>query len=387
MQTGAAFAQQPSKNHGTISWQRAWLLHLWSFLLPGISLTYFLTGPHPWWMAAAAVGVIVVLVVMDNHAPADLRQPEESMPDWLFDLQCYALTILQLANHIALGVMASKLSYWPLEELGVTFANLIGALALGGVTAGYTGIVLAHEWVHRRSSFQRFLGRVLLMFVWYEHFATEHVRGHHPRLGTRVDPATARFGEAFREFLFRTQVQQFRSAWKLENERTGLQDVSLFNPRKLRHRGLQGVLAQIGLTVAYFVLWGPIAVFFWLAQCRSAQVLLEVVNYIEHWGIRRKNPKRVTPEDSWDTENWFTLHTLIGLSRHADHHAQASRPYQKLRHFDESPKMPRGYYGTIVMALMNNEKYQTEATAELKRLNLGPFRKTADLAQQPVAAE
>lgn len=381
MQTGAAFAQEPSKNHGTISWQRAWLLHLWSFLLPSVSLAFFVTGPHPWWMALAAIGFIATLVLADNLAPSDLRQPEEAMPDWLFDIQCYALTILQLANHIALGWMASQLSYGSIDELIVTVANLVGALALGGVTAGYTGIVLAHEWVHRRSHFQRFLGRLLLMFVWYEHFATEHVRGHHPRLGTPADPATARFGEGFREFLFRTQIAQFKSAWRLENKRIGRT-----GGFSLRHRGLQGVLAQIAITAGYFLVFGPVALVFFLLQCRSAQSLLEVVNYIEHWGIRRANPKRVTPVDSWDTENWFTLHTLIGLSRHADHHAQASRPYQKLRHFDETPKMPRGYYGTIIMALLNNEKYQAEATAELKRRGLGPFRKTAEL-EAAAAAE
>jgi alkane 1-monooxygenase len=78
--------------------------------------------------------------------------------------------------------------------------------------------------------------------------------------------------------------------------------------------------------------------------------------------------------DSWDTDNWFTLYTLVGLSRHADHHAQASRPYQKLRHFDETPKMPLGYYGTILMAAFRNERYRELATAELKRKQLGPFR-------------
>jgi len=369
MQNGASCARQPSKDHGTISWQRAWLLHLWSFLLPSVTLAFFLTGPHPFWIGIGAVGFIAALVMVDNRTPADLRQPEEDMPDWLFNLQCYALTILQLANHLALGWMASQLRYDSVDAVLTTFVNFIGAMALGGVTAGYTGIVLAHEWIHRRSRVQHFLGRLLLMFVWYEHFATEHIRGHHPRFGTAADPATARFGEKLLEFFRRTQVQQFRSAWRLENKRIGRE-----SGLSLRHRGLQGLLAQVAITIGYLVLLGPIAAFFFIVQCRIAQFLLEVVNYIEHWGITRINPRRGSLMDSWDTDNWFTLHTLIGLSRHADHHTKASRPFQKLRHFDESPKMPCGYYGTIVMAILNNSRYQREATTELERRGLGPFR-------------
>jgi alkane 1-monooxygenase len=104
-----------------------------------------------------------------------------------------------------------------------------------------------------------------------------------------------------------------------------------------------------------------------------AIMLLEVVNYVEHWGLRRAG-KAVTAVDSWDTDNFFTLYTLVGLSRHADHHMVASRPYQLLRHFAESPKMPSGYYGTIVLALLRNSRYIALATAELQRKKLGPFR-------------
>lgn len=95
------------------------------------------------------------------------------------------------------------------------------------------------------------------------------------------------------------------------------------------------------------------------------------MNYIEHWGLGRTG-KKVVSVDSWDTDNWFTLYTLVGLSRHADHHAQAARPYQKLRHFDETAKMPFGYYGTILMAFARNERYQALATAESSANVSGP---------------
>jgi alkane 1-monooxygenase len=361
---------------------RAWFTHLWAFFLPLLTLTFLLTGPHPWWVALLWGAPIWALVLVDTRAPADLRQPTEGAPTWPFDLQVYLLIALQLANHVLLGVMAAKLAVWPLPKLGETLANFVATQSLCGVTAGYSGIVLAHELVHRRNRFQYFFGRVLLMFVCYEHFATEHVRGHHPRIGTLEDPATARFGETFREFYLRTVPAQFKSAWHLESKRLGDEHMRWYDPRMLRHRVLQGVVAEVAITAGYYVLFGWLAMVFFLLQARMAFTLLEVVNYIEHWGLTRTG-RTVTSLDSWDTDNWFTLHTLVGLSRHSDHHARASRPYQLLRRFEESPKMPAGYYGTVVLAMMSNERYRKLATAELKRKKLGPFREGAQAQSEP----
>jgi alkane 1-monooxygenase len=223
--------------------------------------------------------------------------------------------------------------------------------------------VVAHELVHRRNPIEYLLGRILLMGVFYEHFATEHVRGHHPRVGTPEDPATARFGEGHRDFVRRTIPAQFKSAWQLEKVRLGSPQLPWYSPRMLRHRVFQGLLAQLAILVAYVYVFGWLATAFFVLQARTAVFLLETVNYIEHWGLTRTG-KKVVSVDSWDTDNWFTLYTLVGLSRHADHHAQAARPYQKLRHFEETPKMPLGYYGTILLAFLKNDRYRASDRAE-----------------------
>jgi alkane 1-monooxygenase len=349
------------------------VLHLWAFVLPLLTTVFLLTGPHPWWQALLWTLPIWILVAADNRGRPDFRQPDANTPAWPFEVQVYLLVAIQLGNHVLLGVMASKLAVWPLENLGTTLANFLAMNSISGVTAGYSGIVVAHELVHRRNRFQFFLGRLLLMFVWYEHFTTEHVRGHHPRIGTPEDPATARFGESFHQFFWRTVPAQFRSAFRLEKVRLGDAHMKWYDPRMLRHRVLQGVAAQVLITAGFVIVFGWLAAFFFVMQARMAVLLLEVVNYIEHWGLRRTG-KTVTSVDSWDTDNWFTLYTLVGLSRHADHHARASRPYHLLRHCHESPKMPAGYYGTIVLALFRNAEYQRLATAELARKRLGPFR-------------
>lgn len=372
MSATAVTAQQAS-GEPVLSPLRGFALHLWAFFLPLLTTVFLVTGPHSWWAALLWFMPIWVLVACDVRAKADHRQPDERTPEWPFTAQVWALGILQITNHILLGFMASKLTLNSWADFGVLMANLVAMHAVSGVNAGYSGIVLGHELVHRKNRAEFFLGRLLLAFVCYEHFATEHVRGHHPRLGTRVDPATARFGETFREFFLRTVPAQFKSAWHLESKRLGDEHMKLWDPRMVHHRVLQGVVMELSIVVLFFAFFGTIAGIFFLLQARMAVMLLEVVNYIEHWGIER-HTKAVTTVDSWDTDNWFTLYTLVGLSRHSDHHARASRPYHMLRHFDDSPKMPSGYYGTIVLALFANERYRAAATAELRRKGLGPFR-------------
>jgi alkane 1-monooxygenase len=352
---------------------RSFVLHLWAFVLPLITVVYWLTGPHVWWASLLWVLPIVVLVLIDNNAPADLRQPREDIPSWPFNLQVYALFGIQILNHVLLGVVVSQYSIATMPDIVNTVAALVPVLILSGVTAGYSGIVLGHELVHRRNPIEFLMGRVLLMGVLYEHFATEHVRGHHPRIGTRQDPATARFGETHRDFVRRTIPAQFVSAWRLEKVRLGDRNMKWYDPRMLQHRVLQGVVAELGILAAYFTFFGWLAGVFFIVQSRTAVMLLETVNYIEHWGLTRVG-KKVMAIDSWDTDNYFTLYTLVGLSRHADHHAQAAREYQKLRYFEETPKMPKGYYGTLLLAMLRNDEYIKLATEELQRKRLGPFR-------------
>ena len=357
---------------------RTVVLHVWAFVLPLITLAFWLSGPHGVMASLLWTVPIWILVYIDNRAPSDKRQPPEALPNWPFDLQVYALFALQVANHVLLGVTAARMHYDGWLSIAQALAMAIPVTVLAGTTAGYSGIVVAHELVHRRNPIEFLMGRVLLMGVFYEHFATEHVRGHHPRVGTLADPATARYGESHREFVWRTVPAQWKSAWQLENVRLCLTDRAFFHPRRLQHRVLQGVLAELAILGAYLYFFGWLALAFLLLQARAAIFLLETVNYIEHWGLAR-NAKKVVSVDSWDTDNWFTLYTLVGLSRHADHHAQASRPYHKLRHFEDTAKMPAGYYGTILMAMLDNERYQQLATQELRRKQLGPFRRGGSL--------
>jgi alkane 1-monooxygenase len=152
-----------------------------------------------------------------------------------------------------------------------------------------------------------------------------------------------------------------------------------YDPRLLRSRVLQGVLMQGSLAVAIGVLFGPAAIVTHLLQAWWATRSLEVVNYFEHWGLWRMG-KRVLPMHSWDTHSRFTYYALTGLSRHADHHAYASRPYQQLRVWEESPKLPGGYLAMFPLVLARNARFQKLMIDELKRKSLGPFAEGSDRA-------
>lgn len=249
---------------------RAYTLHLWAFALPLITLVFWLTGPHAWWASVLWILPIVALVYVDNNAPPDHRQPPEDLPGWPFDLQVYALVALQILNHVLLGVVTSQLSLSTWSGALQAAAMVLPVMILTGTNAGYSGIVVAHELVHRRNPIEYLMGRILLMGVLYEHFATEHVRGHHPRVGTLEDPATARFGETHRDFVRRTIPAQFKSAWQLEKVRLGDPRLPWYSPRMLRHRVLQGVVAQLLIIVAYVLAFGWLATAFFVLQARTA---------------------------------------------------------------------------------------------------------------------
>ena len=350
---------------------RVWTMHLLCLVLPLTTLAFAVSGPHAWWGALLFLLPLFASLLADVYSPAERRQPSAALPAWPFDGRLYALVALQLANVFLTARMIS--------HSGLLSMDALVAIVLVGVNTGYSAIVVAHELIHRPEPHMQLLGRALMGTAMYEHFSTEHVRGHHKRVGTADDPATARYGETFRHFWRRTVPGQFRSAWRIECKRLGEPDMKLLDRRMLHHRVLQGVVGESGLAVAILGLFGPAAFVVHLLQAHQAVQALEAVNYFEHWGLQRK-AGRVQPVDSWDTDSWFSLYTLVGLSRHADHHAYASRPYQQLRYFEESPKLPSGYFGMVWMVWMNNRGVRKLLSAELERRHLGPFQDDSALA-------
>lgn len=339
-----------------------WARHLLAFWFPVNALVFVATGPHTWNVALAFLIPVATAAALDMRGWREQRQPDERIPGWPFDGIVYALTAVQLANIVLLARMFSLQGFYSLDFL----------LAIIIVGAGSAfSIISAHELIHRKKIWEQWLGRLLMCTVLYEHFYTEHLRGHHARVGYADDPATARFGETFVQFYLRTVPAQFKNAWRLEKRRLGDEGMSNFDPRILRHRCLHGLAVGWGIAFAILTTCGLAAFTVFVLQAIFASRALEVVNYFEHWGIERKGA-RVRPIDSWDTHSWFTYYALIGLSRHADHHAFASRPYQQLRVHEGVPLLPRGYVAMVPLVLLRNAKFRHIATRELEAKGLRP---------------
>jgi len=334
-------------------------------VLPLTCVLFLATAPHSALASLAWYAVVVASVVVDMWSPGEHRQPAPTLPAWPFDGVLYVLAGLQLAIVAALVRMVTVQGFWHVD-------TLVGVL-LVGINSGYSGIVVAHELIHRPRAHMQFLGRLLLGSVLYEHFSTEHIRGHHSRVGMALDPATARFGETANQFFLRTVPQQFGSAWRIEAKRLGDEAMRWWDPRLVHSRVVQGLVVEWSVALAILAVCGLGPFVAYLAQALLAVRLLEAVNYFEHWGLTRAAGNRVRPIDSWDTDSWFTLYTLVGLSRHADHHAQAARPYHQLRCLEDSPRLPYGYFGSVVMSLFRDATFRARLVEELQRRQLGPF--------------
>lgn len=240
---------------------------------------------------------------------------------------------------------------WAYGHLSI--AASIGLATTVGMVAG-VAINTAHELGHKRDRLERWLSKVALAQTGYGHFYIEHNRGHHVRVATPEDPASARMGESFYAFWPRTVVGSLRSAWELERgrlARLGKGPLTLAND----------VLNAWAMTVALWAIlaagFGVVVLPYLLAQAVIGFSLLEVVNYIEHYGLLRQRREdgryeRTRPEHSWNANNVASNVALYHLQRHSDHHANPTRRYQALRHVDEAPQLPTGYAGMILLALI-----------------------------------
>ncbi|GCD90112.1 fatty acid desaturase [Nocardioides sp. LS1] len=273
-----------------------------------------------------------------------------------------------------------------LDKLGLAIS--IGCI--GGI-----GINTAHELGHKKEANERWLSKIALAQSFYGHFYIEHNRGHHVRVATPEDPASSRFGENFYQFWPRTVIGSLRSAWRLEKRRYARKQQ---HPFRLGNDVLNAWLMSA-------VLWGGLVAWlgvgilpFLVVQAVVGFSLLEVVNYMEHYGMlrqkvgvgERQRYERVDPSHSWNSNNIATNVLLYHLQRHSDHHANPTRRYQTLRDFEESPVLPTGYAGMIVLAILPpvwrrvmDPRVIAHFDGDLTRAHLQPRKRERILAAYP----
>ena len=339
---------------GPTTWRdpkrHAWLLGLIVPLLPfGTWGLVEATGVGALWFYGPVL-VFGVFPLLDLWIGMDARNPPEGVLKWLEQDRYYRwCTYLYLPIQYAGLVLAC----WLWADGGLSTLERIGLALTVGMVSGIA-INTAHELGHKRASMERWLSRVALAQSGYGHFFIEHNRGHHVRVATPEDPASARLGESFYRFLPRTVIGSLRSAWELETLRLRRLGRS---PWTMRNDILGAWAMSLVLACALVAAFGLVVLPYLILQAVVGFSLLEVVNYLEHYGLLRQRREdgryeRTRPEHSWNSNSAASNVLLYHLQRHSDHHANPVRRYQALRHVEEAPQLPTGYAGMIVLALL-----------------------------------
>lgn len=231
--------------------------------------------------------------------------------------------------------------------------DLFGATLSAGMLCALYGINAAHELGHRRHAVEQWLARVLLCTTLYGHFFVEHNRGHHARVATTEDPASARPGETVYAFWLRSILGGWRSAWALEDRRLARLPHPRLSPR---NELLWVCLLQVALAALILASLGFQALLAWCAASLIGILNLETANYVQHYGLSRERQAdgrhaRVMPHHSWNSNRPLSRALLFDLGRHSDHHANPLRSHLELRHAPEAPLLPAGYTGMVLLAL------------------------------------
>ncbi|MGJ8687846.1 MAG: alkane 1-monooxygenase, partial [Spongiibacteraceae bacterium] len=294
----------------------------------------------------APVVTYMIIPALDELLGTDPRNPPESA---VADLEADSYYRYIVYAYIPLQYAGTLIALWfACTELSLL--GFIGALISCAYVNGI-GINTGHELGHKRDALSQFLAKVALAPVAYGHFYIEHNFGHHRNVATPEDPASSKMGESFWRFLPRTIVGSLRSACTIEKQRLARKGLGFWS---LQNDVLQAWAMTVVLFGACTIWLGWTALGFLVVQAFLGATLLEVINYVEHYGLLRKrigdSYERCMPQHSWNSNHIVTNLFLYQLQRHSDHHAHPNRAFQALRHFDDSPQLPSGYASMLMLA-------------------------------------
>ena len=363
-----------------------WPLGLLVPALPFIGLALVeLTGLGIFWWSGP-IFIFGFMPLFDSLVGKDAENPPDSAlkhleEDRFYRWCTYLYLPLQYASLVGASALWAGGSLSTLESIGLAFTV--------GCVSGIA-INTAHELGHKRKQLERWLSKVALAQTAYGHFFIEHNRGHHVRVATPEDPASSRLGESLWAFLPRSVLGSLKSAWELEKTRLARLGKS---PWTIHNDILNAWAMSVALFGTLIAVFGPEVIPFLALQAVFGFSLLEVVNYLEHYGLLRQKREdgryeRCRPEHSWNSNNVSSNVLLYHLQRHSDHHANPVRRYQALRHFDEAPELPSGYATMIVLAYVTplwrrimDPRVIAHYGGDVTRANLHPRKREKLLAR------
>ena len=351
-------SSMPAPSRAAPWWQ---YLKFFLFHLEGLAVAAALFAGGAW-ITAAFIGFSLFSTLGDMLLGDDTSTPPYRHP-WVLTVQLWmALPLLVLIVFAAVWSVSpgdplsagAVLSQWTGVDVlaareATHWGHHVSAFFMTGLMIGMVGTIPGHELTHRTwDPVSLFIGRWLLAFSFDVGFAIEHVYGHHRYVSTVHDPATAPRGRNVYAHIVISTWRGNASAWRIEAARLQRKGLSVWS----RHNAyLRGLVMSALLVAAAGALGGAGAALFFCACALWGKALLEIVNYMEHYGLVRDPNQPVQPRHSWNTNRRISSWALFNLTRHSHHHAQGEVPYQDLKPYPHAPMMIGGYLTTIGVAL------------------------------------
>jgi alkane 1-monooxygenase len=327
-----------------------WLLSVVYPLSPVFAVAlHALTGRN-WTLAVPLVFGYVLVPMLDALLGEDRSNPpEQTVPELESDRYYRILTWLTVPLHVVSLVVAA---YWAATH-GLGPAAWITLALVAGLASGLA-VNTAHEMGHKHTRIEQWLSRLALAVPAYGHFTVEHNFGHHRHVATPEDCASARMNESIYRFALREMPGGVRRAWGIERRRLARRGRRAWSPHNTI---LQSWLMTLALQAGLVMTLGWPTLAFLFIHNLFAWFQLTSANYVEHYGLLRRKDEagayeRCRPHHSWNSNHVFSNLLLFHLERHSDHHANPNRRYQSLRHFDDLPQLPTGYFGMFLMAYL-----------------------------------
>ncbi|WP_412987443.1 alkane 1-monooxygenase [Pontimicrobium sp. IMCC45349] len=308
-----------------------WLKEYWTFFTPIYSFVL--------------IPIFELLLPLDHSNYSEVEKENKTINS-IFDWMLY------LNLPITYGLLAFAL--FTVSSTNLETYEFIGLILTTGMVLGTNGINVGHELGHRQSTNERFIGKALLLPSLYMHFYIEHNHGHHLHAATKEDPATARYNQNVYAFWITSTVRQYFSAWKIQTKLLKNNNLGFLS---IKNDMFWYIILQLIYLFIVFIAFGKLALLFAVGAAITGFLLLETVNYIEHYGLLRMKTKsgryeRVKQVHSWNSNHVVGRIILYELTRHSDHHYKTSKKYQILECHEESPQMPFGYPTSMVIALI-----------------------------------
>ena len=358
-----------------------WLLSLTGGFNPPIAIAlYFATGRTPLMLLYPLLYTFVAIPIVDAIMGEDHHNPPEAVVrpmarDNYYRALLYVGIVLLYASFFVVACFLGTytLPWW---------AYAVLALGTGFQSSG--AILLGHELGHKHSRADRIAAQIANGLVGYGHFCIEHNIGHHVHVATPEDCASARMGESIYRFMLREIPGAFRRGWRHERERLAKRGL---RPFSWHNEILLSWLLTLSVACALIALFGWIIIPFLIVHHFYAWYGLTQANYVEHYGLlREKLPngryESCKPRHSWNTNHVFSNLLTFHLQRHSDHHANALRPYQTLRDFEELPRLPSGYPGSFGLAAfpwqwfkVMDPKLLHWAGGDITKINMDPVKR------------